>query len=80
MVSFLRSLARQRYRAEQIHYWWSSAGGSCFVVGDGPCRNGEGAVPDDGIVRVLVTIFGRQVRVAVEYGQVVQARGWGLSL
>ena len=50
---------------------------SAVTIREGPFQNYEGTVestvPDKGIVRVLVTIFGRQVPVDVEYWQVGKA-------
>ena len=51
--------------------------GDAVTIKEGPFQNYEGTidstVPDKGIVRVLVTIFGRQVPVDVEYWQVAKA-------
>jgi transcriptional antiterminator NusG len=53
------------------------AAGDAVTIREGPFQNYEGTVdstiPDKGIVRVLVTIFGRQVPVDVEYWQVAKA-------
>ncbi len=53
------------------------AAGDAVTIKEGPFQNYEGTVdstvPDKGIVRVLVTIFGRQVPVDVEYWQVAKA-------
>ena len=53
------------------------AAGDAVTIREGPFQNYEGTVestvPDKGIVRVLVTIFGRQVPVDVEYWQVGKA-------
>ena len=53
------------------------AAGDPVTIKEGPFQNYEGTVdstiPDKGIVRVLVTIFGRQVPVDVEYWQVAKA-------
>lgn len=53
------------------------AAGDAVTIKDGPFQNYEGTVestvPDKGIVRVLVTIFGRQVPIEVEYWQVAKA-------
>ena len=55
------------------------AAGDAVTIREGPFQNYEGTVestvPDKGIVRVLVTIFGRQVPVDVEYWQVAKAGG-----
>jgi hypothetical protein len=51
------------------------------TIREGPFQNCEGTVestvPDKGIVRVLVTIFGRQVPVDVEHWQVAKAGALG---
>jgi transcriptional antiterminator NusG len=53
------------------------APGDAVTIKEGPFQNYEGTVestvPDKGMVRVLVTIFGRQVPVEVEYWQVAKA-------
>jgi transcriptional antiterminator NusG len=53
------------------------AAGDAVTIKEGPFQNYEGTVestvPDKGMVRVLVTIFGRQVPVEVEYWQVAKA-------
>jgi transcriptional antiterminator NusG len=53
------------------------APGDPVTIKEGPFQNYEGTVestvPDKGMVRVLVTIFGRQVPVEVEYWQVAKA-------
>ena len=55
------------------------AAGDAVTIREGPFQNYEGTVestvPDKGIVRVLVTICGRQVPVDVEYWQVAKAGG-----
>ena len=51
--------------------------GDKVTIADGPFQNYEGEIdevlPDKGLVRVLVTIFGRQAPIEVEYWQVVKA-------
>jgi transcriptional antiterminator NusG len=53
------------------------AAGDAVTIKEGPFQNYEGTVestvPDKGMVKVLVTIFGRQVPVEVEYWQVAKA-------
>jgi transcriptional antiterminator NusG len=48
--------------------------GDHVVINEGPFQNYEGTIdevmPDKGMVRVLVTIFGRQAPVELEYWQV----------
>ncbi len=51
------------------------AAGDSVTIREGPFQNYEGTVPDKGIVRVLATIFGRQVPVDVECWQVTKAGG-----
>ena len=53
------------------------AKGDHVTIKEGPFENYEGTVdevlPDKGKVRVLVTIFGRQAPVELEYWQIVKA-------
>jgi transcriptional antiterminator NusG len=53
------------------------AKGDAVTIKEGPFENYEGTVdevmPDKGKVRVLVTIFGRQAPVELEYWQIVKA-------
>ena len=49
------------------------------VIKEGPFQNYEGSVdevlPEKGLVRVLVTIFGRQAPIELEYWQIAKAQG-----
>ena len=51
--------------------------GDNVTIKEGPFENYEGTVddiiPEKGLVRVLVTIFGRQAPVELEYWQIVKA-------
>ena len=51
--------------------------GDAVTIKEGPFQNYEGTVdetlPDKGLVRVLVTIFGRQAPVELEYWQIAKA-------
>jgi transcription termination/antitermination protein NusG len=51
--------------------------GDHVTINEGPFENYEGTVdevlPDKGLVRVLVTIFGRQAPVELEYWQISRA-------
>jgi transcriptional antiterminator NusG len=51
--------------------------GDPVTIKEGPFENYEGTVdevmPDKGLVRVLVTIFGRQAPVELEYWQIAKA-------
>ena len=51
--------------------------GDAVVIKEGPFQNYEGTVdetlPEKGLVRVLVTIFGRQAPVELEYWQIAKA-------
>jgi transcriptional antiterminator NusG len=51
--------------------------GDAVTIKEGPFENYEGTVdevlPDKGLVRVLVTIFGRQAPVELEYWQIAKA-------
>lgn len=53
------------------------AQGDSVIIKEGPFENYEGSVdevfPDKGLVRVLVTIFGRQAPVELEYWQISKA-------
>jgi transcription termination/antitermination protein NusG len=53
------------------------AKGDNVVIKEGPFENYEGTVdevlPDKGLVRVLVTIFGRQAPIELEYWQIARA-------
>ncbi len=53
------------------------ASGDHVVIKEGPFENYEGTVdevlPDKGLVRVLVTIFGRQAPIELEYWQIQKA-------
>jgi transcriptional antiterminator NusG len=53
--------------------------GDPVVVNEGPFVNYEGTVdevlPDKGLVRVLVTIFGRQAPIELEYWQISKVQG-----
>jgi transcriptional antiterminator NusG len=53
------------------------AKGDHVTIKEGPFENYEGTVdevlPDKGLVRVLVTIFGRQAPIELEYWQIVKA-------
>lgn len=55
------------------------AKGDNVTINEGPFQNYEGTVdevlPDKGLVRVLVTIFGRQAPVELEYWQISKAEG-----
>ena len=51
--------------------------GDAVLIKEGPFQNYEGSVdevlPDKGLVRVLVTIFGRQAPIELEYWQIAKA-------
>ncbi|MBC02132.1 MAG: transcription termination/antitermination factor NusG [Phycisphaerae bacterium] len=51
--------------------------GDAVIIKEGPFENYEGTVdevmPEKGLVRVLVTIFGRQAPVELEYWQIAKA-------
>ena len=51
--------------------------GDAVSIKEGPFENYEGTVdevmPEKGLVRVLVTIFGRQAPVELEYWQIMKA-------
>jgi transcriptional antiterminator NusG len=53
------------------------AKGDAVTIKEGPFQNYEGSVdevlPDKGLVRVLVTIFGRQAPIELEYWQIAKA-------
>ncbi len=53
--------------------------GDNVTIKEGPFENYEGTVdevmPDKGLVRVLVTIFGRQAPIELEYWQIQKAEG-----
>jgi transcription termination/antitermination protein NusG len=53
------------------------AKGDAITIKEGPFQNYEGSVdevfPDKGLVRVLVTIFGRQAPIDLEYWQIAKA-------
>jgi transcriptional antiterminator NusG len=52
------------------------AKGDNVTIKEGPFENYEGTVdevlPDKGLVRVLVTIFGRQAPIELEYWQIAR--------
>jgi transcriptional antiterminator NusG len=51
--------------------------GDPVTITEGPFENYEGTVdevmPEKGLVRVLVTIFGRQAPIELEYWQIAKA-------
>jgi transcriptional antiterminator NusG len=51
--------------------------GDNVIIKEGPFENYEGTVdevlPEKGLVRVLVTIFGRQAPIELEYWQIQKA-------
>jgi transcription termination/antitermination protein NusG len=53
--------------------------GDSVTIKEGPFQNYEGTVdevlPEKGLVRVLVTIFGRQAPIELEYWQIAKAQG-----
>jgi transcriptional antiterminator NusG len=53
--------------------------GDSVTIKEGPFQNYEGSVdevlPEKGLVRVLVTIFGRQAPIELEYWQIAKAQG-----
>ena len=55
------------------------AKGDNIIIREGPFENYEGTVdeviPDKGLVRVLVTIFGRQAPIELEYWQLQKVMG-----